>query len=429
MPLHNELYCYGKENNVQPIALSYLKDHSFQDLEDNFGICSRVNAVGDKVSLNYDQILSKPGDPVVAQCRGLVIRPRNFSFLKTPDWKTEIVGEADVLARPMDRFYNRGDFNAADVNWSDPELRVYEKLDGTMILLYWDPLHQRWHAGTRSVSEADLPIQKDHLSIGDMTFSELFWYSLWQTLHQLGYGNTPAAAPTPYDAVWPFLDELDKSYTYVFELTGPHNRVVVKYAEKRVYLLAVRNTLTGVELPIENFSSRSFLHAQKWSLHEPLALVAFIETCDPAKFEGAVVVDSNFNRQKVKSAAWAFSSRAKDMVTSSPRAALECIIMNKLDDVIPLVEEEIGRSLLDIQEKFVRYCRGVDERYVAFKYEADGSRKRFAELVMLSGDWSAPYFNLWENRAPSMLEWSRSMLEKGKLSHSNLDMIIDKMNR
>ena len=412
-----------------PLALQFLSTKSFQDLEDAHGICSRVNASGDKVSLNYDQILSKPGDPVVAQCRGLIIRPRDTSFLKLPDWKMKIVGEVDVLARPMDRFYNRGDSNAAAVDWSDKNLRVYEKLDGTMIVLYWDGLHDRWHAGTRSVSEADLPIQKENLQIGDMTFSQLFWQSLWQTLCQLGYGDIPAAAPTAYDAVREFLDELNKDNTYVFELTGPYNRVVVKYDTKRVYLLAVRNNVTGHEEPIENFSSGMFLHAQKWSLHEPIALVAFIETCDPAKFEGAVVVDSNFHRQKVKSAAWAFSSRAKDMVTTSPRAALECIISSKLDDVIPLVEADLAEKLLHIQDIFVHYCHDVDVRFAQYKEEAGSSRKRFAELVMLSDDWTAPYFNLWEGRASSMLEWTRKTLETGKLTHSNLDVIINKMNK
>lgn len=412
-----------------PLALQFLLSRSFQDLEDAHGICSRVNATFDKVSLNYDQILSKPGDPVVAQCRGLVIRPRDISFLKLPNWKSHIVGEADVIARPMDRFYNRGDSNAAAVDWSDSNLRVYEKLDGTMIVLYWDELHQCWHAGTRSVSEADLPIQKDHLQINDMTFSGLFWHSLWDTLCQLGYVDPGAPITGTYNAVEKFLNELDRANTYVFELTGPHNRVVVKYPDKRVYLLAVRNTATGHELPIENFPSSMFLHAQKWSLHEPTALVAFIEACDPSKFEGAVVVDSNFNRQKVKSAAWAFSSRAKDMVTSSPRAALECIILSKLDDVIPLVEEDIGNKMLEIQDKFIHYCHRVDARFLEFKEEAGTSRKRFAELVMLSGDWTAPYFNLWESRAPTMLEWIRKMAESGKLSHSSLDVIIDKMNK
>lgn len=412
-----------------PLALQFLTTHSFQDLEDVHGICSRVNATFDKVSLNYDQILSKSGDPVVAQCRGLVIRPRDISFLKLPDWKSRIVGAADVIARPMDRFYNRGDTNAAPVNWSDKNLRVYEKLDGTMIVLYWDGLHNRWHAGTRSVSEADLPIQKENLQIGDMTFSGLFWHSLWDTLCELGYVDPHAPAEGAYDAVKDFLNELNKENTYVFELTGPHNRVVVKYDKKRVYLLAVRNTASGHEQPIENFSSSMFLHAQKWSLHDPVALVAFIETCDPSKFEGAVVVDSNFHRQKVKSAAWAFSSRAKDMVTTSPRAALECIISSKLDDVIPLIEADLAEKLLHIQDTFIRYCQRVDARFLEFKAEAGTSRKRFAELVMLSGDWTAPYFNLWESRAPSMLEWVRKTLESGKLSHSGLDVIIDKMNK
>jgi len=412
---------------MKPLVVDFLTSHSFQQLEDEHGVCARKNEKGDKISLNYDQILIKEGDPVAEQCRGLIVRPK-FN-LNTDDWKSVVVGDVEILAWPMNRFYNHGDSKANDVDWSDKNLRVYEKLDGTMIVLYWDELHQRWHAGTRSVPEADLPLYNQHLLIGDMTFSDLFWRGYWNALCELG-APVPSIDSTDisaYDAVQGMLSELDKCQTYVFELTGPHNRVVVNYEKELVYLLAIRNIFTGIEIPVEKTSSRSFLYAQKWSLHEPVSLVAFIESCDPSKYEGAVVVDSNFNRIKIKNSAWVFSSRAKEMVTSSPRNAIECIILSKLDDVIPLVEKDVGEKLLDIQSRLLKYCKNIDTKFKEYQYEAGTSRKRFAEQVMLSGDWSAPYFQLWDKKAETTLQWLQGVTEGKSLPSSMADVILSKI--
>ena len=171
-----------ERRTMKPLVIEYLRNHSFQQLEDEHGVCVRFSNDGSKASLNYDQILVKNGDPVAEQCRGMVIRPTQFDIKVFGDaWKQAPVGNVDVLAWPMNRFYNHGDANGAQLDWDDSRLRIYEKLDGTMMVVYWDPLHSRWHAGTRSVPEADLPIRKDHMEIGDMTFSELFFKALRAT--------------------------------------------------------------------------------------------------------------------------------------------------------------------------------------------------------------------------------------------------------
>ena len=58
-----------------------------------------------------------------------------------------------------------------EIDWSDPGLRVYEKIDGTCIILYWDADANQWHAGTRSVPEADLPINAGKLDASCTTAS------------------------------------------------------------------------------------------------------------------------------------------------------------------------------------------------------------------------------------------------------------------
>ncbi len=406
---------------MEPLIKSYLKNHTFQQLEDEHGVCVRFSNDESKFSANYDQIIAKNGDQLTEQCRGMVIRPLQFEKKYFGDeWKDAIVGDVEILAWPMNRFYNHGDPAAAQIDWADSSLRVYEKLDGTMIVLYWDPLYQKWCSATRSVPDADLPIFAGHLEIGDATFSDLFMRALVETR-----GGVTWTVDGPDKVV-----HLNQELTYVFELTSPYNRVVVKYDAPRVTLLAVRHTKDGNELRIEDVRMQHVQRPRVWDLRDPISLAAFIDSANPAELEGAVVCDSQFRRLKIKNKAWVMSSRAKDMVTSSPRSALECVILEKLDDVIPLVEKDIGDKMLEMQVQYSHFCEKIDKNVTKFKLEAvqaTNPRKRFAEQVMLENDWTAPYFQLWENRAPGARALIKSMLESGKLSSTSLDTIIEKM--
>jgi hypothetical protein len=423
---------------MKPLVLEYLRSHTFRELEDEHGVCARPNSRFDKFSLNYDQILAKSGNALMEQCRGMVIRPsreqteqflhdearRGGAPLSTAKWRDRVVGDCELLAWPMNRFYNHGDVAAAGVDWSDPELRVYEKLDGTCCIVYWDELHGQWHVGTRSVPEADLPIRKDDMSIGNMTFRDLFFKALIET-REANSGQKLDWVPSDFDQVV----HLNKELTYVFELTSPHNRIVVRYDEPRVTLLAIRHTASGNESVIEELQLQHVNRPQRWKLSEPKALAAFVEAADPSKLEGAVVVDSNFNRQKVKSRAWVLSSKAKDLVTVSKRSAVEAIIRGTIDDVIPLVEADVAGELRSMQAAVREYLISVDRNFEAWRDYAAGSRKLFAEKVMQSNDWAAPYFNLWESRAANAREWCELMASKEKLNASSYDTILNKIGR
>jgi len=407
---------------MDPLVKAYLKTHTFRQLEDEHGVCARPNAHGDKFSLNYDQILVKNGDPLAEQCRGMVVRPMNLSFPLGVDWKDLIVGDVAVLAWPMNRFYNHGDAAGAQVDWDDPGLRVYEKLDGTMMVVYWDPLHQRWFAGTRSVPEADLPICKDHMEIGDMTFSGLFFRALRETREE-AEGKPLQRDPAGFDQVV----HLNKELTYVFELTSQFNRVVVKYDAPRVTLLAARHTASGEELPIESLCLQHVNQPKTWNLRSVAALEAFVNNANPALLEGAVVCDSQFRRLKVKNKAWVLSSRAKDLVTCSRRAAVLAIINDQIDDVLSLVAPDIADELESMREAIGSYLTSIDNNFVSFRDQAGNDRKTFAMLVVGSGDWTPAYFSMWEKRSTSASEWIRSQAAAGKLNNNALDVILTKI--
>lgn len=409
---------------MQPLIVEYLRCHSFQQLEDDHGVVARFSKDGTKASLNYDQILAKNGDPVAEQCRGMIIRPTQFDkYVFGDSWKSAVVGRVEVLAWPMCRFYNFGDPAASEIDWADSGLKVYEKVDGTCIILYWDSLQARWHAATRSVCEADLPISANDMAIGDTTFSQLFLQALTKTREELSGKPVDWVIDGPDKVI-----HLNKELTYVFELVSLHNQIVVVYPEPRVYLLAARHTASGQELDIDTLRIEHVRRPKTWEIRDVATLSAFVDSADPSQLEGAVVRDSLFNRIKVKNKTYVLAHRAKDTVTSSVRNALETVIRDKADDVIPLVPNDVADRLRKMQVAFGDYCRAIDARVARFRAEASGNRKRFAEQVNLSGDWGAPYFNLYENRAANAREWFMVMCEKGKLSASSLDTILTKLD-
>lgn len=429
--------CY--DNTMQPLVVGLLRTHTFHELEEKHGVCARPNARFDKFTLNYDQISAKSGDPVSEQCRGLVIRPHAWHELQRQDisgefgrddvvskdarWRHTVFSSGfDVLAWPMDRFYNFGDGAVASVDWADTKLRVYEKVDGTCIVCYWDPLHGRWHAATRSVPEADLPIRGGDMEIGDTTFAQLFLKALVATREETSGRPVDWAVDGPDNVV-----HLNKELTYVFELVSRHNQVVVDYPDPRVYLLAARHLPSGKELPIEGLRMEHVRRPRTWPLRDAVSVGAFVNAASPSELEGAVVCDSSFRRMKIKSMGYVLAHRSKDTVTSSPRNALEAIIMEKIDDVVPLVPKDVGDKMLKMQAGYASFCADIDRSYALFKAEAGASRKEFACQVVASGLWAPPFFQMWEGRAAGARAWIKSMCEARKLPDSTLDNIISRL--
>lgn len=409
-----------------PLVVDYLKTHTFQQLEDEHGVCVKY-ATGENVaSLNYDQILVKPNDPLAEECRGMVVRTFDNVDPQNVNWKDVIVGRIELLAWPMNRFYNIGDPACVQINLSDIDTYVCEKLDGTMIVFYHDALSKQsimgWNCATRSVPRADIPIQNDHIQIKDTTFSGLFWTAL-----EKAYINSLHECDEYDFNNW--LDTaFDKNVTYVFELTSQYNRVVVKYNDTNVTLIATRRLDTGEEF-ICHEKLLDFIPRPKiWNISSMNDLESFVQSADPSLLEGAVIYNAKFERAKLKNKAWVLSSRAKDLVTVSRRAGLLAIIKGEVDDILPIVDEDIAHKLRDMQEKLIKYAAQIDEQFLDFKIHAGNDRKTFAHMVMASQDWSSPYFNMWENKSSSTLMFIKNAAENGRLSSSILDNILKKIN-
>lgn len=180
------------------LVQEYLKTHTLAEIQApplNIKV-SRSIRFPELVLFNYNMISSPLGDPMVQQCRGLILNEND-------GWS--------VVAYPYDKFFNHGEGHAAQIDWSTA--RVMEKLDGTLCTLYW--YGGQWNVATRGRPDASGPVNS-----GVGTFEELFW-NTWKAL---GY-EVPEA--------W------TQEYVFMFELCTKNNQVVVRHPEPRLVLHGV----------------------------------------------------------------------------------------------------------------------------------------------------------------------------------------------
>lgn len=240
----------------------FLRDGgSLSSLTELYAIRARRHAeFPNLVCLKYDQISSAMGERIVQECRGLILD-------ESDDWR--------VVARTFDKFFNHGEEHAAPIDWSTA--RVQEKLDGSLMQLYW--YRGGWRVASSGTPDAGgriVSLQTD----GADTFADLFW----QTWKRLELREPPCHA---------------RSFTFAFELMTPFNRVVVPHTESRLVLIGVRDRASGQELPVASFADR-WPVVREFRLGSFDEVIASFQSIDPLSQEGYVVVDGAFRRVKVK---------------------------------------------------------------------------------------------------------------------------------
>ena len=158
--------------------------------------------------LNYDQIESPKSDPISMECRSLIVDK-----------------DGNIISRSFDRFFNFGEMPEFYADFDISRAVVATKYDGSLIKVYWSPATNRWEISTRSQAFAEGP----H-AIGGI-FRD--WVLKAMGLSELEFQNC-------------MNKEGNKEWTYIMEYISPFNRIVTRYEESSVVLLAVRENKTGV---------------------------------------------------------------------------------------------------------------------------------------------------------------------------------------
>jgi RNA ligase len=405
------------------LVQEYLENHSFQDLIANHGVYCSFDKTGSFFSLNYDQIEARESDPLSQQCRGLILCNEDYkSFLSEAkaingrlSYNEVCPGKTKVLGCPFFRFFNFGQGACAEINWNDPNIKCYDKVDGTLSIVWHNPFTNRWNMATRSVPEADLLMDN-----GKYTFRTLFEKVMLER----------------YSFSWEhFTKSLDKNKTYMFELCSVYNRIVVNYSRDDIVFLGARHkeTLQEYDVHSEDFlwELPPFTRAKTYSLINIKDVVDFVSAQNPLEVEGCVVRDGQYNRIKVKNAAYVAFSKLRDTLSGSPRNMMELILLGKEDDALPALPPEIANDLIFLKNKVQLMIRHFDNAYQDI---VNGlgvcSKKEFALALQKQTDlWYAPFFSIFDGKAANMKDFILKNQKDGSYPNAFLDKMLEMTNK
>ena len=394
-------------------AQTFLRDHSHRELFEKHGISVYPSADGTDVSVNYDQIAAKKTDPMVQECRGLVLHLDSGVY--SPD---KPLGETHILSRPFKRFFNYGEGGPEhQFDLSNPNVRWEDKLDGTMISLFFNPWRESWQLSTRSVPMADHKVSS--LDGNDYTFRTLFEKTVgcelndWVNLFR-GAGG------------------FDTTHTYLFELTTPLNEIPrgVRQDKFSTTILGIRNTQTGEEYDPIPFAERNDINSPKifnfGSLQEALD---YIHSQPPRHHEGMVAKLENrpchYLRAKVKNASYVAARHAAEgNVASSTRSIMALILSDSFDDVEPILNTTLARVGREMQEKVGEYFRRQDSMYEA-TVKPGMSRKEVAQACGKAGLNVTACFARYDGKTSNYRGWVATRIQPSGWPHSVLDHLID----
>jgi T4 RnlA family RNA ligase len=391
------------------LVQEYLQTHSFHDLKKDHEVNFSLSKSKKLASFNYDQLGAKESNLLAQQCRGLILANQNYEEIQ------DTIIDSVIVACPMFRFFNYSQGCAAQINWSDKNLKIMEKMDGTLCISYFNKFEGTWNIATRSVPQADIMLNNQLY-----TFRTLFDKTLKETYNV---------------SMEEFTKDFNINYTYCFELTTPLNEVVIKYADFKLTLLAIRDNISLEEI-FDLQSHASYMHgvqvAQSYPFSSVPNLIDWVTSRNFKENEGVVVVDSQFNRIKIKDPGYVLASHMKESLSTSPRNCLEIILLGKEDDVVSLLHKDIVDNLYLIKNKLAAMIKNYDELFLEIKSQViDPSKKSFALVVnKVCAEkklWDTPFF-IMNSKEMDMKQFLMSNQTQNGFNSSFLQKILNIIN-
>jgi hypothetical protein len=296
--------------------------------------CIKIVEDGNLVLFKYSQIDSDFFNPIVQECRGII--------LEKDSWQ--------VVAYAFRKFGNFGEAYVDEIDWESAVVETKE--DGSLIKVYF--YDGEWRVGTNGTIFAE----NAELNAGPYkNFRQLF---------------DAAAEKCGLD-----FSRLNRYYTYVFELCSSFNQIVCPQSEMRLIHIGTRNNRTFQEVETDI----GIPHPQRYALSSLEDCIAMAKTFDFTK-EGFVVKDKNYNRIKVKSEDYVRVHRLANNGSMTKERAIELIRANELDEFFtyfPQYREYIERIKVEIST----LSRIADDVISAARLikEHSSSRAEFAARV------------------------------------------------
>jgi hypothetical protein len=296
----------------------FLLDHpnNYKELLAEKPYCIDIKEKGNLRLFKYNQIASDFNNPLVRECRGII--------LEVDTWM--------IVAYPFKKFDNYGQDSCDKIDWNTAI--VSEKIDGSLIKFYY--YDNKWNIATNGTIDAfDAQIE----SFGNILPYKSFGELVISVLQNKGL------EPDLLDAL------LDREYTYMFELTSPYTKVVVPHEKVDLHFLGCRDNNTFKE---ESF----YLHplSKIFSIPKTYSLSSLQDCIDsasklPFSEEGYVAVDNNFNRVKIKSPAYVAVHHLKGEGGISISRAIDLIKLGEIEEFLNYFPE-FKSIIMEIKNKY-----------------------------------------------------------------------------
>jgi RNA ligase len=329
---------------------------------------------------NYSQATQYAGkwDEITLSCRGLVIDD-----------------QGRIMARPFKKFFNIEEGKHA----STSEFNVYEKMDGSLIIIFW--YDGGWVVASRGSFTSEQAIAARKIAFNELTYN----FSI--------------------------------SITYLFEFTAPWNRIVVDYGEKeKLTLLGAIRTEDGVEAPYESLTLiADGLGCNVVKRYDDVTDFNKLKELNTHNREGFVVHFSNGDRCKIKFEDYVTLHKIITNVSSydiwenlKTFGKLDETLLTKVPDEfydwVCKVESTLLAEYHAIETEYkciydkIRYCKAIS------RVGSSPSFSRRAEFAMLAKRYDRPniLFAMYDEKDYSQMIWKIIKPEYQKpFSNKNLE--------
>jgi RNA ligase len=282
-------------------------------------------------------------DDITLQCHGLILD-----------------AGGQIVARPFRKFFNLEEHLPHEI--PNEAFEVYEKMDGSLGILYW--VKDAPYIATRGSFDSEQARKATRL------------------LH------------TTYANTLPFLQ---KGKTYLFEIIYPENRIVVDYGRKEeLVLLAIIDTHTGRDLPLEAIGFPLVKH------YNGLQDIKALKGLALDNQEGFVLKFESGFRVKVKFEEYV---RLHRILTGVSNQLIWEMLKNNtpLDAILERVPDEFYTWVKQTREKLLTQYRAIEEQCRKdFKVLAD---RKSTALYFLNCQYPSILFAMLDGRDYSATIW------------------------
>lgn len=360
----------GRELNV----INFIREHpDWEELlrDEPYFITARKGEgkYAGLVLLKYTQGASDFTNPIVKECRGLILDTR---------------ADYQVVSYGFNKFLNVGEPGADEIDWSTA--RVQDKEDGSCMRVSFWKRKDIWLWSTLSTINAwDTKLSSfgsNFASLPTCVAEQSYAGMCESILFQKGIR----------------LGKLSHDHTYIFELCTPWNKIVLNYPEPKLYHIGTRDNLTLEEVNVDIGVEKP----KEYPLHSLTdvldAAQALNRNGEEVSKEGFVVVDANWRRIKVKSPLYLIKFHA--VTTSlSLKNVLEIELRGEKGEVMScFAESKPAFEALD--NLLARMCKLLDEGYEKCCKEAEerGDHPIYFVDAVKPKKWSGYYF--WKRYHP-----------------------------